>query len=96
MQVPTEAERLTDSDLVVEQYLLPGSPMLAGFRLDGFSAIRPRMNHSPSSDANIWDTSSSFLEDRFISPAVLYIQVSALQVLSTFSFTTLVNCCLPL
>jgi hypothetical protein len=78
-KVPTEVERLTDNDLVVEQYLLPGSPMLAGFRLDGFSAIKPRTNHSPSSDMNIWDASSSILEDRLISPPVLYIQVSALQ-----------------
>lgn len=70
------------NDLVLEQYLLPASPQLAGFRLDGFSAIRPRVTHSPSSDVNIWDMSSPFLEDRYISPAVLYIQVSVFQVLT--------------
>ncbi|THG23694.1 hypothetical protein TEA_008791 [Camellia sinensis var. sinensis] len=78
-KVPVEAERLMDNDLVLEQYLSPASPLLAGFRLDGFSAIRPRITHSPSSDVNIWDTSLTFLEDRHISPAVLYIQVSAFQ-----------------
>lgn len=68
-----------DNDLYLEQYLPPASPVLAGFRLDAFSAIKPRVSHSPSSDADIWDTSITFLEDRHISPALLYIQVSALQ-----------------
>ncbi|CAK9148774.1 unnamed protein product [Ilex paraguariensis] len=40
INVPIEAEGLTDNDLVLEQYLSPASPMLAGFRLDGFSAIK--------------------------------------------------------
>ncbi|XVF84266.1 hypothetical protein PTKIN_Ptkin17bG0019500 [Pterospermum kingtungense] len=78
-KVPIETERLMDNDLVLEQYLPPSSPLLAGFRLDAFSAIKPRITHSPSSDEDIWDTSITFLEDRHISPAVLYIQVSALQ-----------------
>ncbi|GMP55033.1 hypothetical protein CsSME_00019988 [Camellia sinensis var. sinensis] len=78
-KVPIEAERLMDNDLVLEQYLSPASPLLAGFRLDGFSAIRPRVTHSPSSDVNMWNMPSSYLEDRHISPVVLYIQVSALQ-----------------
>lgn len=78
-KVPIEAERLTDNDLVLEQYLAPASPMLAGFRLDGFSAIKPRVTHSPSSDVNIWDMSSDLLDDRLIAPAILYIQVSAFQ-----------------
>lgn len=78
-KVPVEAERLVDNDLVLEQYLSPASPMLAGFRLDGFSAIKPRVTHSPSPDVNMRDSSSILLEDRFISPAVLYIQVSVLQ-----------------
>lgn len=82
-QVPVESERLIGNDLVLEQYLLPASPQLAGFRLDGFSAIRPRVTHSPSSDVNLYDTSSTFLEDRHISPAVLYIHVSVFQVLIT-------------
>lgn len=81
LQVPVEAERLIDNDLVLEQYLSPASPMLAGFRIDGFSAIRPRVTHSPSS--HHINASSSFVwEDRFISAAVLYVQVSVLQVLS--------------
>ncbi|CAH2042891.1 unnamed protein product [Thlaspi arvense] len=78
-KVPVEAERLTDNDLVLEQYLSPASPLLAGFRLDGFSAIRPRATHSPPSDVNLWDSSSTFLDNRQITPAVLYIQVSAFQ-----------------
>ncbi|CAK7322473.1 unnamed protein product [Dovyalis caffra] len=78
-KVPIEVERPFDNDLVLEQYLPPASPLLAGFRLDFFSAIKPRVSHSSYSDIDIWDTSETFLEDRHISPAVLYIQVSALQ-----------------
>lgn len=69
-----------DNDHVLEQYLSPVSPMLAGFRFDAFNAIKPRLTHSPSSQAQVWDTSATLLEDRHISPAVLYIQVSAFQV----------------
>lgn len=75
-----------DSDLVLEQYLSPASPLLAGFRLDAFTAIKPRVTHSPSSDAHILDTSVTLLEDRLISPAVLYIQVSFLQVFTSTYF----------
>lgn len=76
-KVPVEAERLFENELVLEQYLSPASPMLAGFRVDGFTAIKPRVTHSPSSAVN---TSSSIpWENRFISAPVLYIQVSALQ-----------------
>ncbi|XP_047334553.1 probable phosphoinositide phosphatase SAC9 isoform X2 [Impatiens glandulifera] len=73
-KVTVEAERLMENDLVLEQYLPPASQLVAGFRLDGFSAIKPRFTHSPSSDDDM-----KFLEDRYISPPVLYIQVSALQ-----------------
>lgn len=72
-----------NNDLVLEQYLPAASPLLAGFRLDAFSSIKPRVTHSPSLKACMWDTSPTLLEDRYISPAVLYIQVSALQVLKT-------------
>ncbi|XVE84406.1 hypothetical protein DITRI_Ditri17bG0009900 [Diplodiscus trichospermus] len=88
-KVPIEVERLMDNDLVLEQYLPPSSPLLAGFRLDAFSAIKPRITHSPSSDVDIWDTSITFLEDRYISPAILYIQVSALQVYVRSAFMVL-------
>ncbi|KAJ7980630.1 Phosphoinositide phosphatase [Quillaja saponaria] len=77
-KVPFEAERLLDNDLVLEQYLSTASPCLAGFRLDAFTAIKPRVTHSPS-DVNSCYTSSTLLEDRHISPAVLYVQVSVLQ-----------------
>ena len=80
-QVPVEAERLTGNDLVLEQYLSPVAPGLAGFRLDAFSAIKPRITHSPSPiDVDIWQSSLTNLEDRHISPAVLYLQVSVVQV----------------
>ncbi|KAL5784249.1 hypothetical protein ACOSQ2_006641 [Xanthoceras sorbifolium] len=92
-KVPIEAERLMDYDLVLEQYLPPASPVLAGFRLDAFTAIKPRVTHSPSSDADIWDTSITFLEDRHISPAVLYIQVSVLH--ETNKMVTLAEYRLP-
>lgn len=72
-KVPIEAERLIENELALEQYMSPASPMLAGFRLDGFTAIKPRVTHSPSSHLSV------FWEDRFISAPVLYIQVSALQ-----------------
>ncbi|KAK7252087.1 hypothetical protein RIF29_35801 [Crotalaria pallida] len=77
-KVPIEAERLMDNDLVLEQYLSPASPLLAGFRLDAFSAIKPRVTHSPSSDLHS-EVFLSVLDDRYIAPAVLYIQVSVLQ-----------------
>ncbi|KAG2727625.1 hypothetical protein I3760_01G166000 [Carya illinoinensis] len=78
-KVPIETERLMDNDLVLEQYIPLASPLVVGFRLDAFTAIKPRVTHSPSSDAHILDTSVTLLEDRLISPAVLYIQVSFLQ-----------------
>ncbi|KAH9726959.1 Ribosomal L18 c domain-containing protein [Citrus sinensis] len=56
--VPSEAEILTDYDLVLEQYLPPSSPLLAGFCVDAFSAIKPGVAHSPSSDSDIWDKSN--------------------------------------
>ncbi|XP_047317471.1 probable phosphoinositide phosphatase SAC9 [Impatiens glandulifera] len=66
-----------DNDLVLEQTLSPLSTfLLAGFRLDGFSIIKPRVTHAPSPDLTSLTT---FLDDRYISPAVLYIQVSSLQ-----------------
>ncbi|PIN26034.1 hypothetical protein CDL12_01219 [Handroanthus impetiginosus] len=51
--VQIQVERLIDNDLVLEQFLSPASPMLAGFRFDGFSAIKHRVNHSPSTDADM-------------------------------------------
>lgn len=90
-KVPIEAERLSDNDLSLEQYLSPASPLLAGFRLDAFTAIKPRVNHAPSSD--IHDMSVTFLEDRYISPAVLYIQVSFLQ--EPYSMVTIADYRLP-
>lgn len=81
-QVPIEAERLLDNDIVLEQFLSPASPLLAGFRLDAFGAIKPLVTHSPSSNSHIWDVSATLLDERHISPAVLYIQVSIFQVLT--------------
>ncbi|TYJ44804.1 hypothetical protein E1A91_A02G009400v1 [Gossypium mustelinum] len=78
-KVPIEAERLMYHDLVLEQYLPPSLPLLAGFQLDAFNAIKPRITHLLSSDADILDISITSLEDRHISPAVLCIQVSAIQ-----------------
>nr|CAD1818544.1 unnamed protein product [Ananas comosus var. bracteatus] len=79
-RIPIEAERLTNNDHVLEQYLSPTVPELAGFRIDAFNVIKPRVTHSPSSNADLWESSLTCLEDRFILPAVLYIQVSAVQV----------------
>ncbi|XP_020575965.1 probable phosphoinositide phosphatase SAC9 [Phalaenopsis equestris] len=79
-RVPIESERLTYNDLVLELYLSPAAPALAGFRLDAFSVIRPRIAHSPfSSDVDMWDSSLTGLEDRHVNPAILYMQVSAIQ-----------------
>ncbi|XP_010916119.1 probable phosphoinositide phosphatase SAC9 [Elaeis guineensis] len=79
-RVPVEAERLTDNDLVLEQFLSPTVPGLAGFRLDALNVIKPQITHSPSPlDVDLWEASLTCLEDRHITPAVLYIQVSAIQ-----------------
>lgn len=78
-------------DLVLEQYLPPSLPLLAGFQLDAFSVIKPRITRSPSSDADIWDISITCLEDKHISPAVLFIQVSAVQVSLKPAFMVHVN-----
>lgn len=78
-KVPIEVERLIENHLVLEQFLSPASPMLAGFRLDSFSAIKHRISHSPSIDGNAEDSTTGLLDERLISPAVLYIQVSVLQ-----------------
>lgn len=68
-------------DLVLEQYLSLNVPLIAGFRLDAFNVIKPRITHSPpSSDSSIWGSSLTCLEDRHITPAVVHIQVSAYQV----------------
>ncbi|XP_071721407.1 probable phosphoinositide phosphatase SAC9 isoform X2 [Rutidosis leptorrhynchoides] len=78
-KVPTESEKLIEHDLVLELNISPGSPVVAGFRLDGFSAIKPQLIHSPSSNVNPLDVLSIVFQHRFLSPAVLFIQVSASQ-----------------
>uniref|UniRef100_A0A0A9EVH8 Phosphoinositide phosphatase SAC9 n=1 Tax=Arundo donax TaxID=35708 RepID=A0A0A9EVH8_ARUDO len=79
-RIPVEAERLTDNDLVLEQYLLPNTPGIAGFRLDFFNVIRPCITHSPSSsELDIREFSLTRMEDRFINPAILYIQVTVVK-----------------
>lgn len=75
-----------DNDIVMEQYLSPACPMIAGFRLEAFGAIKPRVTHSPFSDEQVWDASVTFLEDRHIYPAVIYLQVSVIQVTSSLCF----------
>ena len=83
LQVPVESEMLIDSDLVLEQNISPASPVMAGFRLDGFSAIKSQLIHSPRASINTKDTSSIMCHDNFLSPAVLHIKVFSSQVLST-------------
>ncbi|CAL5013070.1 unnamed protein product [Urochloa decumbens] len=76
-RIPVEAERLRDNDLVLEQYPLPNSPGIAGFRLDFFSVIRPRVTHSPSSsELDTREFSLTRLEDRYVNQAILYMQVT--------------------
>ncbi|XP_054798081.1 LOW QUALITY PROTEIN: probable phosphoinositide phosphatase SAC9 [Prosopis cineraria] len=77
-KVPVEAERLLHDDLVLELYLSPVSPLLAGFRLDAYSAIKPRVTHSPASNVH-GQNFLALMDDRYISPAVLYLHVSVLQ-----------------
>ncbi|KAL4561231.1 hypothetical protein LXL04_033394 [Taraxacum kok-saghyz] len=74
-KVPLESEKLIENDLVLEQLISPTSPMAAGFRLDGFSAIKPRLIHSPLTSKSLF----TVFEHRFISPPVLHIQVSTLK-----------------
>ncbi|XP_062210444.1 probable phosphoinositide phosphatase SAC9 [Phragmites australis] len=79
-RIPVEAERLADNDLVLEQYLLPNSPGIAGFRLDFFNVIRPFVTHSPSSsELYMREFSLTRMEDRFVNPAILYIQVTVVK-----------------
>lgn len=81
-QIPVEAERLRDNDLVLEQYLLPNTPGIAGFRLDFFNVIRPRVTHSPSSpELDTREFSLTRMEDRFVNPAILYIQITIVKVI---------------
>uniref|UniRef100_A0A0D9V0Q7 Phosphoinositide phosphatase SAC9 n=1 Tax=Leersia perrieri TaxID=77586 RepID=A0A0D9V0Q7_9ORYZ len=76
-RIPVEAERLSDNDLVLEQYLLPNTPGIAGFRLDFFNVVRPRVTHSPSSsELDMKKFSLIQMEDRVVNPAILYIQVT--------------------
>ncbi|RCV39734.1 hypothetical protein SETIT_8G246900v2 [Setaria italica] len=76
-RIPVEAERLRDNDLVLEHYLLPNSPGIAGFRLDFFSIIRPHVTHSPSSsELYMREFSLTRMEDRFVNQAILYMQVT--------------------
>ncbi|EAY73972.1 hypothetical protein OsI_01856 [Oryza sativa Indica Group] len=76
-RIPVEAERLRDNDLVLEQYLLPNTPGIAGFRLDFFNVVRPRVTHSPSSsELDMKEFSLIPMEDRVINPAILYLQVT--------------------
>uniref|UniRef100_A0A0E0C1S9 Phosphoinositide phosphatase SAC9 n=1 Tax=Oryza meridionalis TaxID=40149 RepID=A0A0E0C1S9_9ORYZ len=76
-RIPVEAERLRDNDLVLEQYLLPNTPGIAGFRLDFFNVVRPRVTHSPSSsELDMKEFSLIPMEHRVINPAILYLQVT--------------------
>ncbi|KAF7062968.1 hypothetical protein CFC21_069507 [Triticum aestivum] len=79
-RIPVEAERLRDHDLVLEQYLLPNSPGIAGFRLDSFGVIRPRVTHSPlPSELDMKECSLIRMEDRHLNPAILHIQVTVVK-----------------
>ncbi|XP_031497085.1 probable phosphoinositide phosphatase SAC9 isoform X2 [Nymphaea colorata] len=79
-KVPVEAERLADNDCILEQYLSPSSPGVAGFRIDALNVIRPRVFHSPTPlDMDASDQPLTYIEDRHMSSAVLFIQVSVLQ-----------------
>ena len=91
LQVPVESEKLIDNDIVLEQNISPASPVMASFRLDGFSAIKPQLTHSPYSTVNTMDASSIVYQHRFLSPAVLHIQVFASQVLSTPKMSCICN-----
>ncbi|KAI3511442.1 hypothetical protein L1887_18595 [Cichorium endivia] len=75
-KVPVESEKLIENDLVLD--ISPSSPTAAGFRLDGFIAIKPRLTHSPSKSESL----VTGFEHRFISPPVLNIQVLTLKGLS--------------
>ncbi|CAN6468275.1 unnamed protein product [Victoria cruziana] len=79
-KVPVEAERLADNDCILEQYLSPSAPGVAGFRIDALNVIRPRILHSPTPmDMDASDQPLTYIEDRHMTNAVLFIQVSVLQ-----------------
>ncbi|KAJ4765502.1 hypothetical protein LUZ62_075877 [Rhynchospora pubera] len=78
-RISVAEERKRDNDLILEQLLSPGGPSIAGFRFDYFNVVRPCVTHSPSVNGDKCESNLTRLEDRAISPAVLYIQVFALQ-----------------
>lgn len=64
-------------------------PSIAGFCFDYFNVVRPRVTHSPAVNGERCESYLTCLEDRAISPSVLYIQVFALQVNGyAFRFST--------
>ncbi|KAH9305499.1 hypothetical protein KI387_009903, partial [Taxus chinensis] len=79
--VQIEAERLCDGDRVLEQYISPMAPTIAGYRLDALCAVKPYKNHSPiSSEKSYVGNFVNSLEAVPTNPPVLFIHVSALQV----------------
>lgn len=79
-KVQIEAERLLDSDRVLEQYVSPMSPSIAGFRLDALCAVKPSTNHSPISPmGSFLGRMLKTVETVLTNPPTLFIQVTALQ-----------------
>lgn len=63
---------------------MPNTPGIAGFRLDFFNVVRPRVTHSPSSsELDMKEFSLIPMEDRVINPAILYLQVTIVKVRSS-------------
>lgn len=79
-KVQIDAERLMDGDRVLEQYVPPMGPLIAGFRLDALCAVKPITNHSPISPmGKFMGRTLKTVEAALISPPILFIQVTVHQ-----------------
>jgi hypothetical protein len=79
-KVQIDAERPLDGDRVLEQYISPMAPLIAGFRLDALCAVKPNTNHSPISPiGSFMGRTLKTVEAALINPPILFIQVTALQ-----------------
>lgn len=82
-QVQTEMERATAGGRIVDQWVSPLTPTVAGFRFDAPAAIRLASKYTMSAFSerkNRDEIFSSSIDESFISPATLRIRVSVVHV----------------
>ncbi|XP_024545394.1 probable phosphoinositide phosphatase SAC9 isoform X1 [Selaginella moellendorffii] len=81
LKVQVDGERLSESGRVIEQMISSTVPNVAGFRLDALVALRNIAKQNfVSSQPKSLDAALDSMDEFLISPAVLSIRVTALQV----------------